>query len=121
MKKQIVLALCLLAVTVLLANPSFAQSSGAGQAGSNFLNTLKGLITGNLGLFLGLAITVFGIWTWVINQNTGAGITMIIGGVLLTVAPGLFSGVQSFVNGAMQTFSPNSDGTTINAPNGGRV
>lgn len=98
-----------LVMLVCLANPAMAS---AANAGSNLLATLTQSITGNIGFFIGLAITVLGLWTWIIKQETGAGITMIIGGVLITLVPGIFSGMHQVVSGVMETFSPN--GNTLN-------
>ncbi|MCA3244238.1 MAG: TrbC/VirB2 family protein [Alphaproteobacteria bacterium] len=90
-----------------LADPALAQSGNVSGAGSNLLNTLQTAITGNLGLFIGLAIVVLGLWTWIIRQETGAGITMIIGGVVITLAPGLFNGVRTFMGEAISGFGGN--------------
>ncbi len=99
-----------LLMVVAVSSVSFAQ---AGEAGGNLLDTLTGLVTGNVGLFIGLAIVVLGLWTWIIKQETGAGITMIIGGVLITLAPGIFNGARGFVNNALSTFSGGQGNNTI--------
>jgi TrbC/VIRB2 pilin len=93
-----------------LADPASAQgiNSQIGNAGGNLLSTLQSAITGNIGLFIGLAIVVLGLWTWIIKQETGAGITMIIGGVLITLAPGMFNGVRDFMGNVMQGFGGGS-------------
>lgn len=83
-------------------------------AGGNMLDTLQGLITGQIGLFIGLAIVVLGLWTWIIKQETGAGITMILGGVLITLAPGIFNGVREFADSALTTFSEGNNDTVTN-------
>lgn len=80
-------------MALLVANPAFAQGE---EVGADFFTTLQGMITGNVGFFIGLGITVLGIWTWVIRQQTGAGVVMIIGGVLITLAPGLFNSARNF-------------------------
>jgi type IV secretory pathway VirB2 component (pilin) len=84
-----------------MTDPALAQ---AGVAGGNLKTTLEQVITGNIGLFIGLAIVILGLWTWIIKQETGAGITMIIGGVLITLAPGIFNGVREFMGGVVQGF-----------------
>lgn len=99
------------AVLVMLAflvDPTIAQSGQVGNAGANLKTTLETAITGNLGLFIGLAIVVLGLWTWIIKQETGAGITMIIGGVVITLAPGLFNGVRTFMGEAISGFGGNT-------------
>jgi len=95
--------------------PAFAATtvgggSDASSSGAEAKATLEGILTGNIGLFLGLGITVLGLWTWIIGQKTGAGIIMIIGGVLLTLAPGLFNGVREMAGGVVNQFS--GDGGT---------
>jgi hypothetical protein len=99
-----------LLMVVAVTHLGFAQTT-AGQvgslgaeAGSNLAGTLKGILEGNIGFFIGLLVVVLGLWTWVIKQETGAGITMIIGGVLITLAPNLFSGVQQFMSEVVDDF-----------------
>jgi peptidoglycan/LPS O-acetylase OafA/YrhL len=64
----------------------------------------RDLVTGNLGFFIGLILAVWGIWTWVVKQETTAGILMIIGGVLITVAPGVMNFFGGTVNNLLTTF-----------------
>jgi len=109
-KRSLLAAVAAVAVMTVMAHPAFAAGS-ASSAGDNFLTTLQDLITGRLGLFIGLAITVLGLWTWIIKQETGAGITMIVGGVLITVAPGLFNGVHDFVDSAVTGISGGNNTT----------
>ena len=112
-KRNILFGLAAVAfLTVMAIDPTFAQNGGsvggsgtAGAAGNTALNTLEATVTGNLGLVLGLGITILGLWTWIVGQKTGAGITMIIGGVLLTLAPGLFNGVRGMIYGIVDQFS----------------
>jgi len=92
-------AIALLAL--IIANPAFATDGT--EVGSEFFTSLQDMITGNIGFFLGLLITVLGIWTWVIKQQTGAGVTMIIGGVLITLAPGLFNSARNLAYSALDT------------------
>ncbi len=87
-----------------LVDPALAQGDG-GRAGETALGTLQNAITGNIGLFIGLGIVILGLWTWIIKQETGAGITMILGGVVITLAPGMFNGARNFLGGAIQQFS----------------
>lgn len=93
----------------MLVDPTLAQGGNIGGAGNNLKTALETAITGNLGLFLGLAIVVLGLWTWIIKQETGAGITMIIGGVVITLAPGLFNGVRTFMSEAIGGFGGNTE------------
>lgn len=75
-----------------------APNSTAAGAGGSFLETLEGLVTGNIGLMVGLALAILGIYTWVVKQETSAGIMLIIGGVLITVAPGIFNSFKELVS-----------------------
>lgn len=100
MTKHPLFAAVAMVVMTLAVSQGFAQDGT--QVGSDFFNTLQDMITGNFGFFLGLGITVLGIWTWVIKQQTGAGIAMIIGGVLITLSPSLFSSVRNFVGDAVE-------------------
>ncbi|PZP39337.1 MAG: hypothetical protein DI585_04470 [Pseudomonas fluorescens] len=109
MNKSIFLGLAAAALMVAFADPAFAQATGsaggaASGAGSAATATLIGVITGNIGLLIGLGVTLLGLWTWIIGQKTGAGLTMIVGGVLITMAPGLFNGVRSMATGVMENF-----------------
>lgn len=101
-----------------IANPAFAQATSGGtasQSGGVALSTLTGVVTGNIGLMLGLGITVLGLWTWIIGQKTGAGIVMILGGVLLTLAPGLFNGARNMAAGVVGQFGGNTSTVSQNA------
>lgn len=90
-------------MTLVIVNPVFADN--AASAGNTALNTLDKTITGNLGLILGLGLTIAGLWTWIVGQKTGAGITMIVGGVLFTLAPGMFNGARQMLGGVVDQFS----------------
>jgi type IV secretory pathway VirB2 component (pilin) len=104
MKKQSLITSLAVVAMMLVVSGAFAQNSqDAGQIGQSYFTTLQEAITGNFGFFLGLGITVLGIWTWVIKQQTGAGVTMIVGGVLITLSPSLFSNVQSFVGSVVDS------------------
>ena len=106
MRLHSILSIAALAVaTLLLIEPTFAQVGNAATSGNTALKTLEGTITGNIGFLIGLAIAFFGVWTWIVNQNTGAGILMIIGGVLITMVPAIFNGARSFVGGVVGQFS----------------
>lgn len=112
MNKRTLFTVAAMLVMTMVASHSFAVGSvggsgNGGTIGESYFSTLQGAITGNFGFFLGLGITVLGIWTWVIKQQTGAGVTMIIGGVLITLSPNLFSNVQSFVGSVVDTSTGN--------------
>lgn len=108
-------------MVVVIANPALAQASGdASQAGKAAVDTLVDAITGNIGLLIGLAITVAGLWTWIIGQKTAAGLTMVIGGVLLTMAPGLFKGVRDVAVGVVGQFGDGAYDVDANQASGTR-
>ncbi len=108
-KRTLVFGLTAIALMALVVvDPTFAQASTAGGTAKT---TLENVITGNIGLLLGLGITILGLWTWIIGQKTGPGIIMIIGGVLLTMAPGLFNGARNMLGGVVQQFGGNT--TTV--------
>lgn len=98
MSKNSLFTLALVAGLMLIGADAFAAAdSTAAGAGQTVLTSIQGAITGNLGLVLGLGLAILGIWTWVVKQETGAGIFLIIGGVLITIAPGVFNTIGSFV------------------------
>lgn len=96
-------------MTLVLVDPTFAQAT---EAGGRAKTTLENVLTGNIGLLLGLGITVLGLWTWIIGQKTGPGIVMIIGGVLLTLAPGLFNGTRNMLGNVVQQFGGDTQTVT---------
>ncbi len=63
--------------------------------GGTELSALTALVTGNVGLAIGLGATIFGIYTWFVKQSVGLGLLMIIGGILFTLAPGVFNGTRT--------------------------
>lgn len=54
------------------------------------------VLTGNLGLMLGLLIAAYGLWILITDGSFGKGLTIIVAGALLTALPGLTS---SFIQG----------------------
>lgn len=69
----------------------FAQEAGAAEVA---LVTM--MLTGPLGLALGLAVVTLGIWQFV-QQNNGAAIMLVIAGVLITMAPQIYNGSRAIV------------------------
>lgn len=109
-KRNLIFGLAAVALLALVfIDPALAQDAKG--SGGRARETLENVITGNIGLLLGLGITILGLWTWIIGQKTGAGIIMIIGGVLLTLAPGLFNGARNMLGGVVQQFG--GDTTTV--------
>lgn len=93
------LSLALVATFVMVGGDAFAAATGgAGGAGAGLLDSIEKAITGNIGLIIGLCLAVLGIWTWVVKQETAAGIMLIVGGILITITPGVFNSVRSFID-----------------------
>ncbi|MFZ2586556.1 MAG: hypothetical protein WAZ18_00300 [Alphaproteobacteria bacterium] len=86
------LTVALVAVLVLVGTDVHAQTTGV------LYTKTRDLVTGNIGFFIGLLLAVWGIWTWVVKQETMAGIFMIVGGVLITISPGVLNFMSSIVN-----------------------
>lgn len=104
----------LLAGTLMLGSDAFAQVS---DAGSSVLGSLEDAITGNIGLIVGLCLAVLGIWTWVVRQETAAGILLIIGGVLITITPGVFNTIGDMVAPIVET----AGGSNVDAATGAEL
>ncbi len=100
-KRNLMLGIAAAAVLTLTAQAGIAQDGG--QVGASFFGSLQTMIVGNIGFFLGLLLAVWGIWVWVVQQKTGAGVMMIIGGVLITLTPSLFNSVRNLAGSALQT------------------
>jgi hypothetical protein len=88
MKHQTILAL--LCGALLLPLAAFAE------AGEAEVRLVTMMLTGPLGLALGLAVVTLGIWQFV-QQNNGAAIMLVIAGVLITLAPGIYNGAHAVV------------------------
>ncbi|MCP5405697.1 MAG: hypothetical protein H6922_05705 [Pseudomonadaceae bacterium] len=97
---QTIFTLLLVAGLAMVGGDALATNgtTGSAGAGQTVLNQIIGAITGNIGLIIGLVLAILGIWTWVVKQETAAGIMLIIGGVLITVSPGVFNTLRSMVN-----------------------
>ena len=76
------LSVAFIAGFVLLGTDAYAAAD-ATMVGNPLLQLVEKSMTNSLGLFLGLCLAVFGIWTWVVKQETLAGLLMIVGGVLI--------------------------------------
>lgn len=81
----------LLAALILSAVTAYAETTGA--AGNAELNLVVAILTGNIGLVLGLGVTVIGIITFVKGDTTQAIWTILLG-VLITMTPGIYNGLR---------------------------
>ncbi len=79
---------------------AFALLAGLGftddAIGGAEVKLLTMVLTGPLGLALGLAVVAMGIWQFA-QQNNGVAITMVLAGVLITLAPGIYNGARTVV------------------------
>lgn len=66
-------------------------------AGAGEYKLLVSILTGNLGAFLGLGLTIFGLWSFAAKGQTQFGIALIIVGVLITMLPTFYKGVRLLV------------------------
>lgn len=64
---------------------------------TNYLETLQGMLNGNIGFAIGLLMVVAGIITVAVKKESGAGFLMIIGGALITLSPGVFNATRVFL------------------------
>lgn len=88
---KLMVTIALLCGALLFPLAAFAQEAGAAEVA---LVTM--MLTGPLGLALGLAVVVLGIWQFV-QQNNGAAIMLVIAGVLIGLAPGIYNGAHAVV------------------------
>ncbi len=95
MKKLMTMAFFIALVGLVFMAPeaAAADASSAKGVGGDLTSSLVNVVQGNLGLFAGIALALFGLYTWLVAQNTGTGIIMIIGGVIVTAFPGIFAGL----------------------------
>ncbi len=94
-------AMALMPDVALAADPTVGESVG---------EDLVALLKGNIGTIVGLGIALLGLYTWLVQQS-GWGVIMIIGGVVVTAFPGLFSSLQDGFTAAFTDAS--SDQQTI--------
>ncbi len=73
-----------------------ATTAASTSIGGAEVKLLEAVFTGNLGLLLGLGIAIMGIFKFS-QGDTGAGITLIVVGVLITLLPGVFNGMRAVV------------------------
>ena len=74
----------------LVALPAYAQQD----VGSKELSAIVGLFGSPLGLAVGLAVTAWGVFQFIVSQNVKRGIILIILGVVITGFPTLFNGIR---------------------------
>lgn len=100
MKLKLFMAVLALAV-VALPDLALAQSTGGTGtgAGSSLKADIVDVFKGDIGFLVGLGVSVFGLYMWLIKQASW-GLVMLIAGGLITVFPNLFKGIQEGAQGA---------------------
>lgn len=84
-----------LLLALFLALPGYVVAQ---EAGHLEFQALKGMLTGNVGLAIGLLLTVWGLWKAFIGGDTGAGLLIMVCGVVLTIFPNVFTAVSNAVS-----------------------
>lgn len=92
---------------VLLMGTTAVSAQSAEYIGADFFDSLQNMVTGNVGFFLGLLLTVLGLITMVFKQFS-AGVVMLIGGVLITLSPGLFNSLRNLMADVLDTVGATS-------------
>lgn len=78
------------------------QASGVGsQAGEGLIRAFDDIASGNIGLFVGILVAAFGLYVWLIRQESW-GVIMIIAGVIITAFPGIFEALSDGTNSILQ-------------------
>lgn len=80
-------------VMLLAASVAHAQAATGSDVGAVELSLIERVLTGNIGLGIGLIVTILGIVT-IIKGRMGGGLFLIVMGVLITVMPGVYNGVR---------------------------
>ena len=89
----------------MLPEAAFAQASSTG---SELFNNIQDLIQGNLGVVIGLLLSLFGLWMWLVQQATW-GLIIVIGGAALTAFPGIYGSINEGIKGAFQDAQGDAD------------
>jgi hypothetical protein len=116
MKREFLFSLlAILAMVVVLAVPALAKdaaAAGGSTVGQGVLDTFYAVVVGNIGLMLGMALALFGLYEWLVAQNTAVGLGMIVVGVCIAFVPNVFTGFQKLVGSMINTFGGTGAPTT---------
>ena len=82
----------------LVPEAAFAASDGTG-VGEDLFGDVQDLIRGNLGVVVGLGLSLFGLWMWLVQQATW-GLLIVVGGAALTAFPGFYGAISSNIKTA---------------------
>jgi hypothetical protein len=100
----------LIAAALLMgAAAAYAQQQDLAAGGAEF-KLLQDMITGNLGYGIGLTVALIGLFI-IIRGNFGGGVTMLILGVLITLAPNVFMMVRTITCPVAQALGGACGGT----------
>jgi hypothetical protein len=82
---------------VLLAAVSTAYAAtGNSDVGAAEIDLFITILTGNIGIALGLGVAIIGIFRF-ISGNVAGGITMVVLGVIITLMPAIYNGLRLIV------------------------
>lgn len=89
----------------------FTCSAIAQALGEGFGGVLEGefLSGGGLGFIVGLAISLYGIYVWVVKQEALWGITALVGGIIITLMGDIYTdGLQPGMTAVLQAIGARS-------------
>ena len=88
----------------MLPEAAFADTT----TGNTLFTDVQNLIRGNLGVVIGLALSLFGLWMWLVQQATW-GLIIVIGGAALTAFPGIFGSLSQGIQSAFEDAKGSAD------------
>lgn len=97
MTKYMTLAAMVLLLSVMVVDSSFAAT------GQEIITAVTQFLSGTPGKLIALFLGLAGLWTWLVSQNTGLGISLIVAGLVMVFAPGILSSVFGAVDTAVGT------------------
>ena len=92
MKKLFTFALFGFVAVALTLVPEMAHAAGGD--GTAFLKDITDALAGTYGTIFGLLLALMGLYMWLVQQASW-GIVLIIGGVVFTVFPSIFTNIKS--------------------------
>ena len=101
-----------------MAAGSCVVGGGGSEAQGLLTDTIR-LINGPFGATVGLVISLFGAYQWLVNQSNW-GLIILAGGALLTVFPGIYSGLlEGLCNALPNTIGNQAGGGLGSGANAG--
>ena len=83
------LAIC----AALLLSAASAYAAEASDVGAAEVKLLVNIFTGNIGLVIGLIVTIMGVFMF-IKGDSGGAVYVVVLGVLITMLPGIYNGLR---------------------------